>query len=292
MRRISDYWLKHGLSYEAQGIYTHEDKYITLPHDEQIEALQNRLGKEHYKIRNHYYCNDICDHPLVVNLMPFYKRVLCVTLQKAVEDNLSAPVTSQLSLLEELAITREIACEPLAEYSDIVEKIEKLQHLLDEHNKCLNENAESSLSSEAANATQETLLKAIETAKQIKNNTAAKAINALQTVKEFCEKAARIDALCRDKFSIHTLNSVVAQITNIISKHLHNNKLDHIAVEINDAIQNELVMPLPETSSSSGDLNNLASSLTPDMVKEDLLEMDDMIPGPDNITTEDNSNYE
>lgn len=245
-----------------------DKQYLDLPHDKILNDLQIAFGSQHYKIRNHYYCNDICEHPLLQNLMPFYKRVLCVTLQKAVEDNLSAPVTTQLSLLEELAIIREIACEPLADYSEIVEKLEGLQKLLSECNN---------------NEHKETLIKAIETAKLIKANNSDKTIAALHTVKEFCEKAARIDALCRDKFSIHTLHSVVAQITAIISKKLHDNNLDHVAVEVNDAIQNELVMPLPETATNggNGDVSNNGNAgvkLTPDMVIEDLLEMDKMVP--------------
>jgi len=245
-----------------------------LPRNKRLSELQQKLGAKDYKIRNHYYCDDICEHPVVEHLMPFYKRVLCVTLQKAVEDNLSAPVTTQLSLLEELAITREIACEPLAEYSEIVNKIEKIQITLDGLN-----------GSEEEASSRETLLKALDLSKQLKANTGAKAIKALETVRDFCEKAARIDALCRDKFSIHTLNSVVAQITNIISRKLHDNNLDHIALEVNDAIQKDLVIPLPETASSGDNSGGNASAsvrLTPDKVLQDLLDMDDMVPSNSN----------
>jgi hypothetical protein len=254
-----------------------------LPRNKRLSELQQKLGAKDYKIRNHYYCDDICEHPVVEHLMPFYKRVLCVTLQKAVEDNLSAPVTTQLSLLEELAITREIACEPLAEYSEIVNKIEKIQAILDELNGCdeLNENDESEANKEVKK-NRETLLKALDLSKQLKANTGAKAIKALETVRDFCEKAARIDALCRDKFSIHTLNSVVAQITNIISRKLHDNNLDHIALEVNDAIQKDLVIPLPETASGGDNSANASVKLTPDKVLQDLLDMDDMVPSNSN----------
>lgn len=261
------------------GIEVHEEgDPSNLPNeDAQLQAAYREYCSHpryhnKYLIRNHYYCDNVEQHPLLENLMAFYKRVLCSTLMQAVEDNLAAPVANQLSLLEELAITREIACEPLAEYSYVREKIELLQGQLNN----------SDLSLDVV----EKLQKALDVALKLRDVNADKAIAALSTVKEFCEKAARIDAMSRDKFSVHTLHSVVAQVTRIISDELHENKLDHIAVSIEEKIKEKLVIPLPEASNVSNNGNNnfgqLGTNLTPEMITDTVKLMDDMIPsGPE-----------
>lgn len=271
------YIAANGLEYKEPGDPS------ALPEDPQLEELRGTLNNKFnttcFKVRNHYYCgNDgknISEHPLVNNLMPFYKRVLCCTLQKAVEENLAAPVTNQLSLLEELALVREVACEPLAEYSRVVQLIE---------------NTEAEMLSCDNPATKLTLIKVLDSAKQVKENTSRKVVAALEVVKEFCEKAARIDAMSRDKFSIHTLNSVVAQITRILSDELHSKNLDYIAVDVEEAIRTKLIMPLPETSAASGNSDNeggsaasvLGTTLTPDLINDTVRAMDEMIPSSTN----------
>lgn len=273
----------HGESVNPLTKEVHKYSYrVKLPHDKQIDKLQESLNKQYensgtrFFIRNHYYCENVSEHPLVNRLPMFYKTVLCTTLLKAVENNLDAPVANQLCLLEETAIVRTIACEPLAEYSSIIEKIEKIQE---------------GLSKETDEAKRKILLEGLDVAKQLRDNNAHKVVAALETVKEFVEKAAKIDAGYRDKFSIHSLHSVVAQITNLLSSKLHANGLDHIAVEIEEAIRNELVMPLPETSTSQNgneinvntqiNLGANGTTLTPDIVTETVKLMDSMIPaGP------------
>lgn len=269
MIRISDYWLSG--KYEdhvLQKLINHGvKKFIELPHDEQLELLQQQTQGS--LIRNLHFCENISDHPLVAKLHNPYKQVLCTTLLKAVEDNLDAPVTSQLSLFSELALVREIACEPLGEYSFIIEKIGKLKaKLAESNNNGNNDNA--------------AIIKALDVATQLRDINAAKAVKALEIVKEFCDKAAKVDSLCREKFSVHSLHYVVAQMTRLIHDVLHDKGLDNVAEEIEVAVRENLVLPLPESANGDGNSNNMATNLTPDMINETVKMMDDMCPaGPD-----------
>lgn len=245
--------------------------------DPQLVKLQQEYNQgksdRRYKICNLHFCENISDHPLVAKLHNPYKQVLCTTLLKAVEDNLDAPVTSQLSLFSELALVREIACEPIGEYSFIIEKIGKLKAKLAESND--NKNNDNAA-----------IIKALDVATQLRDINAAKAVKALEIVKEFCDKAAKVDSLCREKFSVHSLHYVVAQMTRLIHDVLHDKGLDNVAEEIEVAVRENLVLPLPE-SANSGDggntnMANMATNLTPDIINETVKMMDDMCPaGPD-----------
>lgn len=237
--------------------------------DSQLVKLQQEYNQgksdRRYKICNLHFCENISDHPLVAKLHNPYKQVLCTTLLKAVEDNLDAPVTSQLSLFSELALVREIACEPIGEYSFIIEKIGKLKAKL----------------AEDGNKDNAAIIKALDVATQLRDINAAKAVKALEIVKEFCDKAAKVDSLCREKFSVHSLHYVVAQMTRLIHDVLHDKGLDNIAEEIEVAVRENLVLPLPESANSDGN-TNMATNLTPDMINETVKMMDDMCPaGPD-----------
>lgn len=286
MRRLVDYnsdWFDEQDSViGCVGNQIHFKKYIELPHDEQLEALQKQFNDKSYNtvIRNLYFCEHISDHPLVSRLHNPYKQVLCTTLLKAVEDNLDAPVTSQLSLFSELALVREIACEPIGDYSYTIEKIQKLQSRLSEYaNKDNNNN--NNLSDEDKQ-TVEQLKKALDLSVQLREMNAAKAVKALNIVKEFCDKAARVDSLCREKFSVHTIHYIVAQMTRIMHDTLHDKGLDDVAVELGKAVEERLVIPLPESNLNDANSNNnngsLGTNLTPDMIDETVREMDDMCP--------------
>lgn len=284
MRRLVDY--KSGWHDEEDSIIgdignrIHFKKYIELPHDEDFEAAQRELNTEagynKYLIRNLYFCEHISEHPLVAKLHNPYKQVLCTTLLRAVEDNLDAPVTAQLSLLSELALVREIACEPIGEYSFATEKIEALRRKLAE------------LQSKGDEVNE--VAKALDLASQLRDTNAAKAVKALEIVKEFCDKAARIDSLCREKFSVHTLHYVVAQMTRIMHDTLHDKGLDDLAVELGKTVEEKLVLPLPEAMNGRGsdeEAGNLGTKLTPDMIEETVRRMDDMCPGMPDVPSED-----
>ena len=257
-------------------------KPVNLPQDEDYKRLvqlksdlEEQHGKNTFVIRDHFY-GSLEEHPLLnlplykfdKKVAQFYKRVLAGTLAAAVDLNLAAPVTTQLSLLEELAIIRQIANRPLSLYSNCENHLTALElHLA--------ENADIPESDKAK------LKSAIENLQKARDASANEAVASLKIVSEFCERAAKIDALCRDKFSIHSLNSVVAQITRIIADELHDNKLDDLAVNIEERIRTKLVLPLPETAK-----DHCTTSLTPDQVEKDVLNMDDMIPASEETSEE------
>lgn len=167
----------------------------------------------------------------------FYGKVLCETLKQAVERNLAENVSDQLSLLEELSIFRIVSSEAIKAYSDAEELIQK------------NPNGKNS--------------------KQLKATASFLVLDALKQVGEFCERAARVDNLQKDKFSIHTINSIVAQISRIIYEVVER-KFDRrdIAEEIEIAIRDNLKVPALNGGTSG-------TSLTPD---QDVSEMDAMVP--------------
>lgn len=166
----------------------------------------------------------------------FYRRVLCTTLQKHVEENLAAPVSDQLSILEELAIMRQIASESVQVYAVAIEGLK------DKNNK------------EAEN---------------LRIMAGQLCADSLKMVADFCEKAARIDSLQRDKFSIHTINSVVAQITNMFHSVCEKSGNRELAEAFEEKVRNELRVPAAINNTNSG------TSLTPD---QDVTEMDDTVP--------------
>lgn len=188
----------------------------------------------------------------------FYKKVLCPTLQQAINDNLSAPIADQLSLLEELALFRETATIPIDLYSKSIECIEKTQHDL--------------LTKELTEDERKKKEISLNKLYEIKSIAADSVVKTLERVGHFCEKAARVDALQRDKFSIHSINNVVVQISQIAQKVFQQNGLQHLAEEFDTLIRDNLVLPIPLPNSSAG--SDLATNLTPDMVEDLVKEMD------------------
>lgn len=235
-----------------------EDKYLSSLRLKYIELFGAQFKKQ-FVIRNLELCDDITKHSLLnVNSVPaFYKKVLSGTFLAAIESNLAAPVAEQLSLLQELSIIREIANPAIEELSTLSNQVNALKELL--HNDPDGSNSDVA----------KDILPEFEKLREL---AAIKAVSVLKTVSEFCDKAAKIDALSRDKFSIHTINSIVAQITRLISDELHGKGLDHIAVDIEEAIRNKLVIPVSNEGSCGTDI-------TPDMIKDTVEQMDRMMTG-------------
>ena len=192
-------------------------------------------------------------------LVPFYRKVLCTTLQEAVEANLAAPIANQLNLLEELAIIRELSCTPLQLYSKAVEAIEQKQKQIE------------------AGGDKDKLEADLETLRKLKLVASDSSVSALRVVAEFCEKAAKIDSLQRDKFSIHALNSIVIQISKIAQDVFHDHGLQELAEEFDRKIQEDLVIPMP-VANTQKDQKAFCTSITPDEVNTAAVLMDSMVP--------------
>ena len=192
-------------------------------------------------------------------LVPFYRKVLCTTLQEAVEANLAAPIANQLNLLEELAIMRELSCTPLQLYSKTTEAIEQKIRQIEE------------------GGDKEKLEQDIETLRKLKLVASDSSVSALRVVAEFCEKAAKIDSLQRDKFSIHALNSIVIQISKIAQDVFHDHGLQELAEEFDRKIQEDLVIPMP-VANVQKDQKAFCTSITPDEVNTAAVLMDSMVP--------------
>lgn len=181
-------------------------------------------------------------HLYILSTMPsFYGKYLNETLQEAVESQLNLPVEDQLNLFEELALIRRFACDALKVYSKELNKPD---------------------------------------AKQIDIVVASKlATAALEQVSNFCEKAAKVDSMQRDKYSIHTINSIVAQIVNIIHIVLDIHDQHELAVEIAREIRLQLKIPVQTVKLIEANANNsLGTNLTPEAVDETVIDMDNTIP--------------
>jgi hypothetical protein len=114
------------------------------------------------------------------HLPRFYSKHLSKTLNDAVEEALAYSPQEQISLFEELAITREMAGDALKAWA-------------------------------AAKALPDSNVK-----KQAYLQASSMLVReVLDHVRTFCESAARIQAMGKDKFSIHNLQAVVNQIVRI-----------------------------------------------------------------------------
>lgn len=231
-----------------------DDKYLSNIRNRYIQLFP-QLSKQ-FVVRKLEYCDDISNHSLLNNVPTFYKKVLSGTFLAAIESNLAAPVADQLSLLQELAIIREIANPAIEELSILSNQILSLKELLQ------------------AEPSNEAIKNCLYETEKLRELAAIKAVAVLKNVSEFCDKAAKIDALSRDKFSIHTIHSIVAQITRLISDELHSKGLDHVAVDIEESIKNKLVVPISNTNMEN---NASGTNITPDMIDKMVNEMDEMM---------------
>lgn len=183
----------------------------------------------------------------ILTTMPsFYGKYLNETLQEAVESQLRLPVENQLNLFEELAISRTLAKDALQMYAE-----------------------------ESANpkSTREQIL------------IAGKFLySALEVVTNFCEKAAKVDSMQRDKYSIHTINSIVAQIVNIIHIVLDIHDQHELAVELAREIRIQLKIPVQTVKLIEANANNqLGTNLTPEAIDATVIDMDSSVPNnPEN----------
>lgn len=210
------------------------------------------------------------DEVLEACQMGFYtKKVLGTTLQEAIEANLNAPVADQMSLLEELAIVREIASENVGFYANAISNIERINKAI------LVETSETEKEKKQAE---------LQIWQGMKLKLGEEAIAALSKVSDFCSRAAHIDSLQRDKFSIHAINSVINQLCHICRSVFDLNGVHHLAVEFERQVREKLVIPAAVTSASvavNNAANNVAlgTTLTPDKIDETVKLMDDLTIG-------------
>jgi len=167
-----------------------------------------------------------------VNHLPrFYQNVLTKTVAQLVEDQLGASPNEQLQIYEELALMRVAASQAVRLYGA-----------------------------------------ALELGKDdIINNASVLMRDALESVVDTCETAAKIEASAKDKFSIHSLQQVVNQIVRLAHEVFGD---DQSKVEMFERLmRTKIKMPVGESG----------TTLTPD---QDVTEMDDTVPdGSDDMDT-------
>lgn len=161
----------------------------------------------------------------IERLPVFYSGRLRGKLKQVIENTVSTPAEEQLSLLEELALMREFTARTLLAY----EKADDLP-----------EGPKRTVALEAATIA---------------------AISGLESVRELCQAAARIDTLMSGHVSQHSLRVIVGQMVRIMYDICGEEYL-HIAQEFEQRIDRDVKLP---TRDSQG------TTLTPD---QDVLEMD------------------
>lgn len=175
-----------------------------------------------------------------VSKLRFYRNRLAPKMKAVIEELLDNPESEQLRLNEELAIVRDIA-------GDAIALLSAARELPDDNPK----------RSELVNA----------------GNVIA--LQALEQVRVYCQTAANIATLGKDKFSVHALHDVVSQITRFVYLCFDHDKEGLIAFD--KMITDELRLPA---------IGQTGTNITPDM---DVSEMDDSIPGepdPDETDTQ------
>lgn len=179
-------------------------------------------------------------HPIGADEMAlkFYGKRLGPKLTAYVEEMLAQPHNEQLRLNEELALMRVCAGDALSLYSAANELPENVKN----RNEMI------------ANAA--TIMQA-----------------SLEQVVKTCEIAARIDAMAKDKFSVHTLQDVVSQLTKLVHDCFAH---DEAALLLFDSRLNA-ELRLPKTTADG-------TLLTPDM---DVMAMDSTIPREPESETQD-----
>lgn len=178
-----------------------------------------------------------------VEKLRFYGKRLAPKMKALVEELLDAPDSEQVRLNEELAIVRQMAGDAVAIWS----AVEELQEDTPEKKKL-----KDSMKLQAEMCVR----------------------TALAEVKGYCSTMAHIDALAKDKFSIHSLHDVVAQITKIVMICFDHDKEG--LQRFDDMLTNQLRLP---------QIGSTGTTITPDA---DVIEMDEMIPSapPEEIEQE------
>lgn len=161
--------------------------------------------------------------------LKFYGKRLGPKLNAYVEEMLSQPHNEQLRLNEELALMRVCAGDALALYNAASELPETVKN-------------RSEMVANAATIMQVSLEQVVKT----------------------CEIAAKIDAMGKDKFSVHALQDVVSQLTKLVHDCFSH---DEAALMVFDHRLNA-ELRLPKTTADG-------TVLTPD---NDVLQMDKTIP--------------
>lgn len=156
------------------------------------------------------------------NIPIFYRKRMTKTLKQAVMEAMNSSPAEQLSLYEELALTRVMAGKAVTMYAAACESKD-----------------------EATIAAATTVL-----------------ATSLAEVQRMCESAARVEALARDRVSIHAVSFVVGQIIRIVHNVLKDPDLEFHAREIEDQLRNNLLIDVTPTG----------TSITPDQDVRDMLE--------------------
>jgi hypothetical protein len=162
--------------------------------------------------------------------LKFYSKRLGPKLTAALEEMVSQPLQDQLSLFEELAIVREVAGQALELYSVAQEKIP---------------------------ATAPNRAEVLASAGMLLQS-------ALENVRTMCKTAAEVNAAGKDKYSIHSLQDVAAQIVRMVTT-CFGDRPEQLA-EFDAMLTQQLRLPKAQAD---------GTTLTPDM---DALDMDATIP--------------
>lgn len=220
-----------------------------LLHHDNEEKLYSRYKNKKFDVREKYIASYYIH---LYDTMPsFYGKHLSATIQEAVETQLNLAVEDQLNLFEELAIIRKFACDALDLYKQAAENPDS---------------------------------KPID-----KLATSKYAVSALELVTSFCEKAAKVDSMQRDKYSIHTINSIVAQIVNIIYIVLEMDAgRPDLAKLVEKTIREQLKVPvqtvkLIDVKATESEQERLGTNLTPNKLDQLVTQMDSSIPGTPNV---------
>lgn len=176
-----------------------------------------------YRLCAHHGGTIARDVVQVSHLPMFYKKKLNKTLTDMVADSLDGDPREALNLYEELALVRVLAAETVGLYSA---------------------------------ASESGKMEAMQAA-------GALMAEALGQVKTMCEAASRVETTGKDKFSVHTLKSIIHQIVRIAHKVLKEHP--ELALQFEQLVRNEIKMPN----------ENEGTSITPDA---DVLEMDGTVP--------------
>lgn len=206
-----------------------------------------RLGRKcrRWSVKGQIYCrfhgglrtaaNTVRNHHIPM----FYSKTLGKTLGNYIDEALGQSPSQQMSVLEELALIRHPAYQKVQLYDAVLRKLE----------------------AETDPKKQEQLRNAVEAV------SAAMVVDLKEVVK-VAETAARIDAMAKDKVSVHSLGHIVNQLTRLLYDVCGDDNLV-IAQAFEERARTEIRLP---TNKINGTI------ITPD---QEVLEMDDSVPRSD-----------
>ena len=170
----------------------------------------------------------------------YYRRSLGPTLKAAVEEALAVPAAEQVELNEELALMREAASEAVKTFSDAVEFVR------------------------VAEATGRP--EYIEPAREALQGASHLVMGSLERVGDYSLKLARVEALSKDNITIHTVYSVLSQVTRIFYV---------VCGEENEALAREVERRIRDEVNVPGIASNDGTDITPG---DDIKAMDSTVP--------------